>query len=374
MILHFLIHSQGTEKQFAAYVLQQFSDPEMCSDFVVMSSDDEVMDYDSYPRVRIVNPEHEDEMVSLVDSLSSYSAIIFHGLFEPWCEAVLQRAPESIKIAWVCWGGEIYGRRDLVNSYLAPRSRAIGGIRNTLKGIRGKRETHYEIPKNLYQRIDYCLTDMEEEYAFVKEYLDNPRMKFHWYNYYSIEKTLGELADHCCSGDNIILGNSATIECNYFDALPIIKRHLRDDSSVIVPLGYGAPWVRNLVLKYGRYVLGDRFDPLVAFMSRGDYNKALLSCSTMVQPHFRPQAQGNIITGLWLGMSVFLSEKNLAYQYFKRIGVELYSIEKDLDKSLKSCLPMNEASVEKNRSVLSHWYGKNEMRSRIIDLVSVLEQ
>ena len=142
---------------------------------------------------------------------------------------------------------------------------------------------------------------------------------------------------------------------------------------MIVPLGYGSPLVRNLVVKYGRRIFGDSFVPLADYLPRSEYNKVLLSCSTMIQPHYRPQAQGNIITGIWLGMCVYLSEKNFAYQYFKRIGVQVFSIERDLRNGSASCLEMDSKTVEMNRSVLRYWYGKEEMKSRILDLVSVLE-
>ena len=373
MILHFLIHGQKTEKQFATYALLQFSAPEMNSEFVVMSFDKKAKDDILYQNVRIVNPHVKEEMDSLLKSLSDYSAIILHGAFEPWCEVILRNVPESVKVAWVFWGGEIYGRQELTNAFLAPRSKMVLWIRNVLQGIRKKRVKHYEIPKSLYKRVNYCLTDMEEEYEFAKEYLDVPEMKYHRYNYYSVEETLGDLSEDCCYGGNIIIGNSASIECNFLDAFPVVRRIKRKDSSVIVPLGYGDPWVRNLVLKFGVIYFGDSFVPLIDYMPRSEYNKVLLSCSSMIQPHYRPQAQGNIITGLWLGMRVYLSERSFAYQYFKRIGVSVYSIEHDLKHGSVSCEPVDSKVLDNNRRMLKYWYGKEAMRSRILDLVSVLE-
>ena len=113
--------------------------------------------------------------------------------------------------------------------------------------------------------------------------------------------------------------------------------------------------------------------PLVYYMPRSEYNTVLLSCSTMVQPHYRPQAQGNIITGLWLGMCVYLSEKSFAYQYFKRIGIQVYSIERDLRNGFLYSPERDWKTIERNRSVLRYWYGEKEMKSRNMELVSVLE-
>ena len=372
MILHLLIYSEGTERQFAAYVLKQFSAPEMCSHFVIMSSIKSIDDYKENHNVKVVNPCNQVEMELFVNTLPDYSAIIFHGLFEPWCETVLLRVPERVKVAWVFWGGEIYGRRDLADSYLGPWTKRVFRVRNLLKGIKKKSLCSFELPKDLYQRVDYCLTDMEEEFKFAQDYLNAPGMKFLWYNYYSIEETLGELKESCCDGDSVIVGNSATIECNFFDCLSDIRNICRGDAKVVVPLGYGALWVRNLVVKIGKACLGDCFVPLTSFLTRKDYNSILLSCSAMVQPHYRPQAQGNIITGLWLGMRVFLSERNLAYRYFNRIGVRVFSIERDLNNKTIRHQKLSTDIVDSNRAILSHWYGKGKMRSRLLHLVSVL--
>ena len=373
MILHLLIYSQGTERQFASYVLRQFSAPEMRSSFVIMSSEKGIRDFTALPNVRYVNPESQEDMSLLLDSLSDFSAIILHGAFEPWCEIVLTTVPDSVKVAWVFWGGEIYGRHELAYSYLGPWTKRIYQTRNAVKGVSGRSVDFYEIPKHLYQRVNYCLTDMEEEYRFAQHYLNAPDMKFLWYNYYSIEETVGELKDSCCNGTGIFLGNSATIECNYFDCFFVNRIAKQNDSNVVVPLGYGSPWVRNLVLKLGRTTLRERFLPLVTFLPREEYNKVLLSCSAMIQPHFRPQAQGNIITGLWLGMRVFLSEKNLAYQYFKRIGVEVYSLENELKQSFNPSITLDPVIVHNNRRILSYWYGYEGMRNRLLELVSVLD-
>ena len=333
MILHLLIHGQRTEKQFATYALQQFSALGVCSEFVFMSSNKEFEDYELFSGVKFIDPNKEEELSLLLDSLSEYSSIVFHGLFEPWCEVVLRSVPDRVKVGWVFWGGEIYGRKDLTDKFIAPRSRFVYKIRHLLNLVRGKQESHYEVPKNIYQRVDYCMTDMKEEYEFAKEYLNAPQMKFLWYNYYSIDKTIGDLADSYCNGSNIIVGNSASIECNFFDTFSIVRSNKR----------------------------------------RSEYNTVLLSCSTMVQPHYRPQAQGNIITGLWLGMCVYLSEKSFAYQYFKRIGIQVYSIERDLRNGFLYSPERDWKTIERNRSVLRYWYGEKEMKSRNMELVSVLE-
>ena len=371
MILHFLVYDSQTGNQFSDYVVRQFSNPEMRSDFVAISSLKSLPEREfNLERVRVVDPSSE-AFESFLSSLGDYSAIVLHGLFYPWCERVLKSVPDNVKVAWMFWGGEIYGRKDLEYRFLAPFTKSVFFLKQIKDRFHGKREAHYELPLNLYKRIDYCLTDMEEEFAFAKEYIGASRMKFHWYNYYSINETLGKLKDCRCNGSNVFLGNSATIECNYFDVFPRLFRILPDESRAFMPLSYGAAWVRNLVVKFAERLFGKRAVLLTDFLPRNEYNELMLSCSTMIQPHYRAQAQGNIITALWLGMRVYLSEKNFAYRYFKRIGAVVFSLEKELSKEGFSPLP--DETVAHNRAVLLRWYDKAAMFERNLNLVTLLE-
>ena len=309
----------------------------------------------------------------MLASLADYSAVVLHGLFQPWCESVLRYVPEDVKVAWVFWGGEIYGRKELRETFLSKRSKKLLWLHDILGKKNKKEEACYEFPKELFQRIDYCLTDIQEEYEFAKQYLHTQRMKHIWYNYYSIEETVGDLIVQQCHGDDVFLGNSCSLECNYFDVIPKFKRESIKGRKIIVPLSYGLPWLRSLLLKYGGKRLGESFCPLTKFMPIEDYNKMMLSCSIMIQPHYRPQAQGNIITGLWLGMKVFLSEHSMTYQWFKRLGVEVFSVESDLNRSNKRVFEkISQETIDRNRKVLFGIYSKEAYKQRIGHLVDLL--
>ena len=371
MILHFL-----SDDKFSDYVVGQFSEPEMHSEFVLMSDSETTKYFRNVDIVARVNPYKKGEMGQLLDSLKDYSAIILHGLFYPWCETVLRNVPDNVKVVWSFWGGDLFGRKDLFKEYLAPRTKFVFNLHETLNKLKGKKNSvDYELPMDLFRRIDFFNTDMQKEWEFAKQYCHNPLMQYHWYNYYSIEETLGELRGRQLCGDNIIIGNSATIECNYFDIVGRVEKSSIKGRNVIAPLSYGSPWVKNLVLKYGMFRFGKSFKPLVRLIPLDEYNEMLLSCSIMIQPHYRSQAQGNIITGLWLGMRVYLSERSCAYSYFKGLGAAVFSIEKDLKRGNHEAFSkLPQTDVEKNRKVLLHWYGKDAMYRKNLDLVKLISQ
>ena len=137
-----------------------------------------------------------------------------------------------------------------------------------------------------------------------------------------------------------------------------------------MPLSYGDAWVRNLVKKVGKFVLSKRLQVLETYLPRNEYNALMLSCSTMILGYLEPAAQGNIITGLWLGMRVYLSEKSLAYAYYKRIGAKVFALEKDL--KTYGFTPLSNEERAENRKVLNKWYSKEHVEQAVKDVVNEL--
>lgn len=369
MILHFLHYDHTTGRQFASYVINQFASSEMISEFVIISESAVNIDIEIHNRLRVISPVSK-EFSSLIDAIGEYSAIIIHGLFYPWCELVLSSVPKEVKVAWMFWGGEIYDRDD---RFLAPISKIANRLHSLLKG---KSNVQKWLPSiNVLQRIDYCLTGEIEEYEYAKRYLRSRNLQFIWYTYYSIEETLGDFYYAYKQGDDVCFCNSASITNNMFDALARFSLQRFKDvfkgRKVIMPLSYGSPWIRNAMLKICPKVFGDGFEPLLTFIPREEYNKLLLNCSTMILPHYRPAGQGNILTALWLGMRVYLSNKSMSFAFFKRLGVNIYSLESDFNKY--GCKVMADKDIQHNREVLTLWYGKRHIEEACKNVVEVLK-
>ena len=227
----------------------------------------------------------------------------------------------------------------------------------------------------MYQKIDYCLTAQQEEFLFASNYILSDRIKHIWYTYYSIEKTVGVLIDKQCFGNKLWFCHNATVESNALDALYrfIFFKKFRNrirNVSVIMPLSYGNPWIKNLMMKFCPWIFRHDFMPLTSFMKREEYNALMLSCSAMILPSYRPAGQGNIITALWLGMRVYLSEKSISYVYFKRIGVSIYSFESDFPKF--GCTRISDEEMKENRLVLYKTFGQDSIDKAVASVVSAL--
>jgi len=370
MILHLLF-----DDKFGEYAVRQFSEPGMYSEFVVVTHSDAPDCSQKYGGLKVVF-EDQESFLHLLRRLGEYKAIVLHGLFYPWQERVLREVPKDVKVAWVFWGGDIYGRKDIADHYLSSSSKRLRFKQNLKRYIKCRKAfDQYEVPFELLKRIDFCLTDIPEDFVFVKKYLKTD-IKELWYNYYSVEETIGDLMNSRCSGNNVLLGNSSSLECNYIDGLKALKRlNLTSSVNVFAPLSYGDSWIRNEISRRGKRMLGDSFHPLIEFLPRDEYNQIIVSCSTVVMPHYRPQAFGNILTALWLGSRVFLSEKNVLFAYFKRIGTVIFSIEHDLKESNPYVLsPLSENEVFQNRKAIKAFYSKDVMHHKNIELVNTLNQ
>ena len=366
MILHLL-----TDEKFTDYAIQQFSGSDMRSEFVLIPSNNMLYLVKNIEKCRIIQ-SNSQEFNDLLLCLGNYSGIVLHGMFwAEWEIPVLRAAPDNVKVAWVCWGGEMYSSKERGNNWAAPATKMIIRLRSFKKSKRICQS--WEVPKELFQRIDYCTTSIEEEFDYAKSFYKN-RMEHIWYTYYSIEETLGQLITERCNGCNVILGNSAQVANCHFDVLlALSKSKVRSklrNSRIIAPLSYGDAWVRNLVTRIGKLMFGKRFWPLTSYLPREDYNSLILSCSTMIIGATEPMAQGNILTALWLGLRVYLSEKSITYQFFKRIGAVVFSYEKDLSRYHFTML--TDVEVNHNKDVLMKVYGKEHVMQGARNLVSVL--
>ena len=369
MILHLVF-----DDKFADYAVTQFAEDVFSSEFVLIQCAPSTSFLQQREKVRrIVFPSSDFDF--LLTSLGNYNAVILHGLFWPWQEKVLRRVPDNVKVGWVFWGGDIYGRSDIHSTFLAPKTKILLRYQNAKRWLRNRKcVCPYELPKELFSQIDYCLTDIPEDMQFVRDYLQNNTMKELWYNYYSIEETIGPPMSSVCNGNNILIDNSCSIEGNHLEAFSSVSRMPIEDRKIIVPLSYGESWLRRYLLHQGNRLFGDNFCPLTTFLPRNEYNKLIESCSVVVMNHYRPQAMGNIMTSLWLGARVYMSKKSLLYSFYKRIGCVLFSVEEDLKPSNnEALLPLSDEDRERNRSILHSRYGRDVMFQRNLELVAELD-
>lgn len=368
MILHLV-----TDEKFTDYAITHFMAEPATSVFVLVQRYNlPITHVKQKDQVRIIRYGSDDYKM-LLTSLDQYACVFSHGLFEKWQEEVILHTPSSVKVAWMFWGGEVYGLPHLHNQFLSPSAKCLLALKSLMYRFRGKQLTEEisSVTQDTFNRINYCITDSREEFEYMNKHLGT-NMQHIWYNYYSIEETVGALQAQTVNDMHILLGNSATFECNHLMAMrQLLRIGLMPAQQVILPLSYGDSWLRERLLQLGPHILRKHFRALTDYMPRDEYNQIMCSCGIVIMPHYRPQAFGNILTALWLGAKVFVSKKSISYPIFARLGLHVYTIEDDLTKEAIST-PLSVELQQHNRSVLLAEYGAEAVDVRITNLIKLL--
>ena len=185
--------------------------------------------------------------------------------------------------------------------------------------------------------------------------------------YYPLEVLFKGIENVKVRGENILLGNSASFTNNHIEAFNFLKGINLEDRKIIMPLSYGDKVYGEKVDEIGKSIFGSKLESIFHFIPLSEFNELLSTCNVVIMNHYRQQAVGNIIATLWMGAKVYLNEKNTFYHYLKRIGVYVYSIEKDLISSgLYVLKGLDEEQVNHNREILKKEIGFVSMKNNLI--------
>lgn len=362
------------DDKFIDYVVDQFSEYSSQSRIVLLSYNPDSIRYTTKILKENIITYKSKEYYNLLDSLAQYSAVIMHGLFDPMQYEIIRKLPNKVKLAWVMWGSEIYSRKENKKKYLAKYTKLIYTIRESLKRkTKNDKFNHEDVPLEILKRVDYLLGSSLELFYDVKNYLKET-VEHLKYSYYTIEDVVGEdLINKYAYGNNILIGNSSAIENNHIEIIyRLNKIKISNNIKCYFPLSYGEAWVRNFINSIGKFFFTSQFKPLLTFMQRYKYNEIMLSCGVYISNHYRPNAFGNILTALWLGLRVFVSDKNIQTRFLKNLGLKVNIIEKDLNTAVFPLSTLPKEEVLYNRKIIERFYGKEQMKNNINNIVRTL--
>jgi len=103
------------------------------------------------------------------------------------------------------------------------------------------------------------------------------------------------------------------------------------------------------------------------FMSFDEYLMTISTCSFVVMPHKRQQGLGNIIVLMNLGAKIFLDKENLLYDYLKKQGFIIFTLEDINEHNFNNKL--TEQQIINNRNLLFEIWGRNSILKKTIALV-----
>ncbi|WP_102305440.1 TDP-N-acetylfucosamine:lipid II N-acetylfucosaminyltransferase [Vibrio cyclitrophicus] len=309
--------------------------------------------------------------------MNDFDIIILHSLFSSRFTF-----PEKVKVIWIGFGFDYYpyicDDDDLLlegSLLYSKRCRFnLSSVKNITKRAIRKISDKLDIKigmEKVISRIDYFSPVLVDEYIKIRRN-NFPRNILDW-NYGTLEDDLikgFELSE--VNGDNILLGNSATITNNHIDSINMLSELNLENKKIVIPLSYGNGQYRNYVDRLAMKKFGNDYVPLIDYMSMSDYVRVLQSCSVIIMNHLRQQALGNIIIGLHMGAKIYLQEKNPIYGYLKGIGFVIYSISEVKNDNINS--RMSKEDVNNNRELLSKIWSRDVIDGKTKSMIeTVLE-
>jgi dTDP-N-acetylfucosamine:lipid II N-acetylfucosaminyltransferase len=99
---------------------------------------------------------------------------------------------------------------------------------------------------------------------------------------------------------------------------------------VFVPLAYGPPAQREIVLRAGERYFGERFIPMLELVPLKEYLVFLQSIDVAVFNHRRQQAMGNSISLLGMGKKLFIRRQTPQWELFTSMGVDVSAFDNGL--------------------------------------------
>ena len=185
--------------------------------------------------------------------------------------------------------------------------------------------------------------------------------------YQTIDNLIGGNKDYKITGNSILLGNSSTPSNRHKVVLEELKKVENLDRKVITPLNYGDQEYKKDILEIGKNTVGVNFVPLTDFMPLEEYTSTIQDCSHVIMAHKRQQGFGTIMTTLYGGAKLYLSETSPFYSWLKKLGIAVYSIENELTHELKS--ELSDEIKLANREIVSRYLSEISILQKLNGII-----
>jgi len=260
--------------------------------------------------------------LKVLKELYATDRIYLHGLFDMRIVLLLFFQPWLLKKCfWIVWGADLY-------SYRQPRF--------TLKAKIKEYSRRFVI-----KRIGGLITHIKGDYELAKEWY-GIRGEYYYSFIYPSNLYKEILIFEKIKDDTVTyiqVGNSADPSNNHLQIFEKLSLLNPKNVHIICPLSYGDKEYTEKIVKSGKALFGDSFEPLLEFMPFDNYLEVLSKIDVAIFNHNRQQAVGNITTLLGLGKKVYMRDDITTWEFCKEHDLKVFSITKDIDSVL---IPINE--------------------------------
>lgn len=320
MVLHIMGATMYT-KDFYTFICENFSDTKPVFVNRLKKSTPEFTDMFSfqgdYPAA-IVSPVS----FKFIKNVYKCDAIIFHALFNLKYLLFFAFQPWLLKKCnWIIWGGDIYGHN------------------KDKKTIKDK--IYEKLKRGVCLNIGYVTTLTDKDYNLLKE----------WYGYsgkhfdakyptpltrIGVEQLLCERRLEKQDSEHrpikIMIGNSATVSNQHFQAIDFLKQFKNENIKIYLPLSYGM--IENYieygdkVITYAQEKLGEeKIIPIRERMDGTNYVDLISQMDVGIFNCNRQQAMGNISILFAVGAKVYIRTDTAMWEHYISRGNIVYDID-----------------------------------------------
>ena len=331
--------------------------------------------------IEIVN---KDQASAIISNPKSCDALFIHGLSSLNYD-IIELVHPKICVFWFSWGYDIYSNRypqfKLIKihhriktehlSYSIAKAIYKEEFKDFLKRLLGKDKFYKDKFISGINRIDFYSGVFPMEYEMLKlhKFFKAAPVRFNYPTPKGIFNTDKIIHANLPTGQNIQVGNSASLLCNHCYILNLLKKCDTGEKKIIVPLSYqkNEDYV-DYVCKKGYSYFGKRFIPIKEFIPYKEYQELLSSVAFSVYGYKQQASVGNILLNIRSGVKIFLPQKSFNYIHFKKIGYKVCTIEHDLANEIQH--PLSEQEVYDNRSILIKYSTDEIYENNILNIVN----
>lgn len=319
MVVTYLIHRDKFTDSFIQFFRDCFSS-ELVQNFVTIE-DSQKYSVGTYDNLTLISSWSEIQSPKIRKLLEDSDKIVISGIFDI-NEYINSLHKDVIKKSYLhFWGGDFY------NLELS-EEKGLSGI----KQMMSKKLRKHRISKFLARGGSVINLIKQDSENFVKLYprcadrhfvAPVPKAPADYKKLEQYEARAARQSDEI----KILIGNSAAVTNNHLDALKLLEKFKEEDFKLIVPLSYGGTQSYiDEVIQYGKDTFGDKFVPILDYMSLDEYQNMMTDIKIAMFPLHRQQAMGNINFLIRCGIKVYLYQGEPLERYYCSLGIKTYHL------------------------------------------------
>lgn len=374
MILHIL-----PDDKFIDFVISNFEEFNPGKNVFIINKRGNILNHiKQKEKVKIIS-NNKLLSVSFLKDLSKYRLIIVHQLSKTRAQMII-KSKINVPIIWVVWGADLYNIHPVLrNNLLLDKTKKIENkvlpLKKKIKYFLehwGLIHECYYYQQRAINKITHIAPVIFEDYNLIKFLYSAPHLKLINFTFsYWEDDLLSKSEILKKKGENILLGNSATITNNHLEIIDLLGNLNLFGREIITPLSYGNPKYANLIINYGRTVLKSNFKPLTVFIEKNEYYNLFSSCGFIIMNHKRQQGVGNITQALFKGIRVFLNKQNPLYSAYLRMGYHISQVDEIAEKKEKAFVPLTPEQIETNRNLILKNYNKQTVDNYYKEIIKI---